>query len=200
MRHLIGIVLAIVMAAVLFFGAAWGYLRLTAGALRVLPSSGSLLSDHRVLFAMAAVAGTGLLAGLLIAVPRISPLAAGLPGLGLIALTALYLVSVHRAVQLIPLKSHAYGAGFEAMLAAGILGAAGLAMIVPMFVPSRWRSRARADEVEPDQAGELVPGLAETTDLSAARTGDYAEPVFPSASSTGPIFPRTSGGQPPPSY
>jgi hypothetical protein len=86
------------------------------------------------------------------------------------------------------------------MLAAGILGAAGLAMIVPMFVPSRWRSRARADEVEPDQAGELVPGLAETTDLSAARTGDYAEPVFPSASSTGPIFPPTSGGQPPPSY
>jgi hypothetical protein len=201
MRHLIGIVLAIVMTGVLFFGAAWGYVRLTAGALRVLPSSGSLLSDHRVLFAMAAVAGTGLLAGILIAAPRISPLAAGLPGLGLIALTALYLVSVHRAVQLIPLKSHAYGAGFEAMLAAGILGAAGLAMIVPMFVPSRWRSRARADEMEPDGAGELVPGMAETTDLSAARAGEYTEPAFPpSVSSTGPIFPPSSGGQPPASY
>ena len=198
MRHLIGIVLAIVMAGVLFFGAAWGYVRLTAGALRVLPSSGSLLSDHRVLFAMAAVAGTGLLAGILIAAPRISPLAAGLPGLGLIALTALYLVSVDRAVQLIPLKSHAYGAGFEAMLAAGILGAAGLAMIVPMFVPSRWRSRARAGEVEPDGAGDLVPGMAETTDLSAARAGEYTQPVFPpSASSTGPIFPPSPRGQPP---
>jgi hypothetical protein len=201
MRHLIGIVLAIVMAGVLFFGAAWGYLRLTAGALRVLPSSGSLLSDHRVLLAMAAVAGTGLLAGILIAVPRISPLAAGLPGLLLIAWTALYLVSVHRAVQLIPLKSHTYGAGFEAMLAAGILGAAGLAMIVPMFVPSRWRSRARAGEVEPDGAGELVPGMAETTDLPAAGAGVQTEPAFqqPTAS-TGYIFPPSSGGQPPTSY
>jgi len=148
MRHLIGIVLAIVMAGVLFFAGAWGYLKLTTGPLRVLPpaSGGSLLSDHRVLLAMAAVAGTGLLAGILIAAPRISPLAAGLPGLVLVALTVLYLVSVHRAVQLIPLKSHPYGAGFEAMLAAGILGAAGLAMIVPMFVPSRWRSRPRAGE------------------------------------------------------
>ncbi|MCW2908617.1 MAG: hypothetical protein JWL68_3406, partial [Actinomycetia bacterium] len=30
MRHLIGVVLAIVMVAVLFFAGAWGYLRLTA--------------------------------------------------------------------------------------------------------------------------------------------------------------------------
>lgn len=205
MRHLIGIVLALVMAGLLFFGAAWGYLRLTAqsGALHVLPAGGgSLLSDHHVLLEMAAVAGTGLLAGILIAAPRISPLAAGLPGLGLIALAALYLVSVHRAVQLIPLKSHAYGAGFEAMLSAGILGAAGLAMIIPMFVPSRWRSRARADELEPDGAGELVPGLAGTTDLTAAGAGDHTEPALqgPAASSTGYIYPPSSGGQPPTSY
>src|SRR5689334_4629324 len=132
MRHLIGIVLAIVMAGVLFFAGAWGYLKLTTGPLRVLPpgGGGSLLSDHHVLLAMAAVAGTGLLAGILIAAPRISPLAAGLPGLVLLAWTVLYLAGVHRAVQLVPLKSHPYGAGFEAMLAAGILGAAGLAMIV----------------------------------------------------------------------
>ena len=30
MRHLIGVVLAIVMAGVLFFAGAWGYLQLTA--------------------------------------------------------------------------------------------------------------------------------------------------------------------------
>ena len=30
MRHLIGILLAVVMAGVLFFAGAWGYLRLTA--------------------------------------------------------------------------------------------------------------------------------------------------------------------------
>jgi hypothetical protein len=202
MRHLTGIVLAIIMAGVLFFAAAWGYLKLTAGPLRVLPpGGGSLLSDHHVLLAMAAVAGTGLLAGILIAAPRISPLAAGLPGLVLLAWTVLYLVSVHRAVQLIPLKSHPYGAGFEAMLAAGILGAAGLAMIVPLFVPSRWRSRPRAGELEPGLAGELVPGLADTTELPVAGVGTGTEPALqPPTAGTEYIFPPSSGGQPPTRY
>ena len=84
MRHRIGMVLAVIMAGVLFFPGAWGYLRLlrmpaAAGQLAQLPAGGgSLISDHNVLIAFAAMAGTGLLAGILIAVPRISPLAAGL--------------------------------------------------------------------------------------------------------------------------
>jgi len=91
MRHRIGMVLAVIMAGVLFFPGAWGYLRLlrmpaAAGQLAQLPAGGgSLISDHNVLIAFAAMAGTGLLAGILIAVPRISPLAAGtgevIPGL-----------------------------------------------------------------------------------------------------------------------
>ncbi len=157
MRHLIGVVLAIVMVGVLFFAGAWGYLRLTAltAPLSRLPAGGgSLLPDHGMLAALAAVAGTGLLAGILAAAPRISPLAAGLPGLLLLGWTALYLVSVRHAVHLIPLKSHPYGAGFEAMLFHGILGAAGLAMIIPLFVPSRWRARSTdgpgvAEDIEP---------------------------------------------------
>jgi hypothetical protein len=161
MRHLIGILLAVVMAAVLFFAGAWGYLRLTAltTPLTRLPAGGgSLLSDHRMLFGLAAVAGTGLLAGILIAAPRISPLAAGLPGLLLLGLTALYLVSVRHAVHLIPLKSHPFGAGFEAMLVHGILAAAGLAMIIPMFVPSRWRAR-RGPGPEVTGDPEYIPGF-----------------------------------------
>ena len=166
MRHLIGILLAVVMAAVLFFVGAWGYLRLTAltTPLSRLPA-GSLLSDHHMLFGLAAVAGTGLLAGILIAVPRISPLAAGLPGMALLGLTVLYLVSVRHAVHLIPLKSHPYGAGFEAMLVHGILGAAGLAMIVPLFVPSRWRAR-RQPEPESELIGDAgyIPGSSGITE------------------------------------
>jgi len=113
MRHRIGIVLAIVMAGVLFFAGSWGYLgllRLPAPAVPLsgLPAGGgSLLSFHGVLAALAAVvSATGLLAGILIAAPRISPLAAGLPGLLLIGWTALYLASVRHAVELIPLKSY----------------------------------------------------------------------------------------------
>ena len=135
MRHLMGVVLAMVMAGVLFFAGAWGYLRLmarTAPLSRLPAGGGSLLSDHGMLAALIAVAGTGLLAGILVAAPRVSPLAAGLPGLVLLGWTALYLVSVRHAVHLIPLKSHPYGAGFEAMLVHGILGAAGLAMIIPL--------------------------------------------------------------------
>jgi hypothetical protein len=166
MRHRIGLVLAVIMAGVLFFPGAWGYLRLlripaAAGQLSRLPADGgSLISDNNVLIALAAMAGTGLLAGILIAVPRISPLAAGLPGLMLLGWTGLYLVSVRQAVDLIPLRSDPFGAGFEAMLFNGLLTAAGLAMIVPMFVPSRWRARGTG-ESEAAGAGEFISGLGE---------------------------------------
>jgi hypothetical protein len=166
MRHLIGIVLAIVMAGVLFFAGGWGYIRLLrlsspAITLSRLPAGGgSLLSDHSALAALIAVAGTGLLAGILIAAPRISPLAAGLPGLLLLGWTALYLVSVRHAADLIPFSSHTYGAGFEAMLFDGILGAAGLAMIIPAFVPSRWRARDYVAEPEDTEVGEFISSLS----------------------------------------
>jgi len=147
MRHRIGIVLAVIMTGVLFFPGAWGYLRLLrlpapADQLSDLPAGGgSLISEHHVLLALAAVAGTALLAGILVAAPRISPLAAGLPGLLLLGWTGLYLANVRQGVDLIPLRSDPFGAGFEAMLFNGVLGAVGLAMIVPMFIPARWRTR-----------------------------------------------------------
>jgi len=178
MRHRIGLVLAVIMAGVLFFPGAWGYLRLlrvpaAPRQLAQLPAGGgSLISDHNVLIAFAALACTGLLAGILIAVPGISPLAAGLPGLMLLGWTGLYLVSVRQAVDLIPLRPDPFGAGFEAMLINGILTAAGLAMITPMFVPSRWRARS-TDASEAAGTGEFIPGPGETvvapTSLSPVR-------------------------------
>jgi len=182
MRHRIGIVLAIVMAGVLFFAGSWGYLgllRLPAPAVPLsgLPAGGgSLLSFHSVLAALAAVAATGLLAGILIAAPRISPLAAGLPGLLLIGWTALYLASVRHAVELIPLKSYPSGAGYEAMLVNGILGAGGLAMIIPMFVPSRWRTRNDEAGSEATAADEYVSSLT-TESQEPAGSADTVQPV-----------------------
>jgi hypothetical protein len=146
MRHLVGVVLAIVLAAAVFFAASWGYLKLLIGPAGPgsgsLPAAGgSLLHNHAVLEGFGALLGVGLVAGLLIAVPRISPLASGLPGLALLAWTGLYLFSVRHAVHYIPLKSKSYGAGFEAMLFDGVLALAGLIMVIPLFVPSRWRGR-----------------------------------------------------------
>jgi len=165
MRHRIGVIMAVVMTAELFFAGSWGYLRLLRfpaplDQFSQLPGAGgSLLSHHSVLTALAAIAGTGLLAGLLIATPRVSPLAAGLPGLLLLGWTGLYLVSVRQAVDLIPLRSDPFGAGFEAMLFNGVLAAAGLAMIIPMFVPSRWRTRAEVDDFFSSTA-ETAPTVA----------------------------------------
>jgi hypothetical protein len=144
MRHLMGVVLAIVMAGVVFFAASWGYLKLLIGPAGpgsgALPGAGgSLLHNHAVLEGFGALLGAGLIAGLLVAAPRISPLAAGLPGLALLGWTGLYLFSVRHAVHYIPLKSKPYGAGFEAMLFDGVLALAGLVMVIPLFVPSRWR-------------------------------------------------------------
>ena len=183
MRHLAGFVLAIVLAVAIFFGATWGYLRLLRipvvnGAAATLPAAGgSLLHQRNVLLAFAALAGVGLLAGICIAVPRISPLAAGLPGLGLLAWTALYLVNVGRALRYIPLKADAFGDGFEAMLVNGVLAAAGFAMIVPLFIPSRWRSAALPVYIEP---GEDVATPAGTvTGSSVLLTSDWGNQTAP---------------------
>ena len=147
MRHLYGIALGIAMALAAFFAAGWGYERLLR-----LP-------------APAGAAATSLPAGILIVVPQISPLASGLPGLFFIGWSALYLTNVQRAVDLIPLQSHPFGAGWEAMLFNGILGAAGVTMIVPLFVPSRWRRpHPEAADLVAGEAGDFLAGLQDRTE------------------------------------
>jgi hypothetical protein len=199
MRHLMGVVLAIVMAAAMFFAASWGYLKLLIGPAgpggRLPAAGGSLLHNHAVLEGFGALLGVGLLAGVLMAVPRISPLAAGLPGLALLAWTGYYLFSVRHAVHYIPLQSRPYGAGFKAMLFDGVLALAGLAMVVPLFVPSRWRSRPKAITPAPYEGTTAsFPDLQATQTMQAAdssllsdwtetRPHPQAEPGGPAASS-----------------
>jgi hypothetical protein len=181
MRHLIGVALAIVMAAAVYFAASWAYLKLLIGPTRagVLPAGGgSLIHNHAVLEGFGVLLAVGLLAGILIAVPWISPLASGLPGLALLAWSGVYLFNVRRAVQYIPLKSQSYGAGFEALLFDGVLAAAGLAMIIPLFVPSRWRSRAVVAAPPPYEATTAAyPDLGATQTMAGGSglLADWAE-------------------------
>jgi hypothetical protein len=169
MRHLVSVILAIVMAAAVFFAASWGYLKLLTGSGRVgtLPAGGgSLLHDRTVMEGFGALLAVGLVAGILIAVPRISPLASGLPGLVMLAWTGLYLGNARRAVQYIPFKTRVYGAGFEDLLFDGVLALAGLAMIIPLFVPSRWRRRVVA--VAPvDYESETYPDSQPTQTMAS---------------------------------
>jgi hypothetical protein len=197
MRHLVGVMLAIVMAAAVFFAASWGYLKLLigpAGLGRLPAGGGSLLHNHAVLEGFGVLLGVGLLAGLLMAVPRISPLAAGLPGLALLAWTGLYLFSVRHAVQYIPLKSRAYGMGFEALLFDGVLALAGLAMVVPLFVPSRWRGRREVSEPEP-YAGTT----ASFPDLQATQTMNTDSGLLSDWTQTRPQQQAEPGNPGPPS-
>ena len=197
MRHLVGVMLAIVMAAALYFAASWGYLELLigpAGVGRLPAGGGSLLHNHAVLEGFGALLGVALLAGLLMAVPRISPLAAGLPGLALLAWTGLYLSSVRHAVQYIPLKTRPYGLGFEAMLFDGVLALAGMAMVVPLFIPSRWRGRREVIEPEP-YAGTT----ASFPDLQATQTMQADSGLLADWTQTSPQQPAEPGSPNPPS-
>ncbi len=202
MRHLVGVLLAVVLAAAVFFAGSWGYLKLLIGpsSLGTLPAGGGSLIHHTaVLEGFGALLGVGLVAGLLIAVPRISPLASGLPGLALLAWTGLYLFSVRHAVQYIPLKTRAYGMGFEAMLFEGVLAAAGLAMIIPLFVPSRWRGAPVAAGPAPYDAA-TIPRFQDTQTMSGSvgLLSDWAQtrpqPQVDPGSSQAPWGPAESGG------
>ncbi len=151
MRHLIGFILAIALAAALFLSAGWGVAHLTA-----IVGRDQGLTSNTGLLALAALLGTGLFLGILLAVRAISPLATGLPGLGLLAWTALLAVSPHRALGWVPLQAHSFGFGFRLLLASGALAALGAAMIVPLFIPSRWHGSRAGDEGE-DGAESALP-------------------------------------------
>jgi hypothetical protein len=143
MRHLIGLILAIALAAAVFFGGGWG-----AEHVAALAGHSVGLPNRTGLIGVAAMAGTGLLLGILLVVPAVSPLASGLPGLVLLGWTALLAVSAHRALAWIPLQGHTYGLGFRALLLNGTLALAGAAMIIPLFLPSRWHGGRDDDDLD----------------------------------------------------
>ncbi len=164
MRHLIGFILALATSAAVFFGAGWGVTELTAlhGTGGGIGPAHALTSLHGI-GALVAVAGTGLLIGVLLAVPWFSPLGSGLPGLLLLGWTGLFVVHSADTLRYLPLPGSSFANGIVFLLIHGILGLAGAAMIIPMFVPSRWRRSAyyaADDEVEdlsvPEALG-LVP-------------------------------------------
>jgi hypothetical protein len=140
MRHLVGLVLALAMSAALFFGAGlgvWKFASLhpasTSAAVHILASQSGYLP-------IAALLGTAVLLGILLVAPRVSPLGTGLPGLVLLGWSALILLHWSHALTYVPMPSSHYAAGFSAMLTSGVLALLGMAMIIPLFVPSRWRS------------------------------------------------------------
>src|SRR5215470_16582018 len=137
MRHLIGLILGLALAAAMFFAAGWG-----AEHVPALVGHSVGAPSRTGLIGLGVMLGTGLLLGILL------------------GWTALLAVSSHRALAWIPLQGHAFGAGFRILLLNGTLALAGMAMIVPMFLPSRWRSRRYYDDEDSEDLDvQEVTGL-----------------------------------------
>jgi hypothetical protein len=174
MRHLIGIGLAVVLSAAIFFGGGWAYNRLftrNLGSEWSLPAGGgNFVGNSVVTSGLAAMAGVALLIGLALLIRWVSPLTTGLPGLILLVWTALYVASPERAVHYIPLKAHNVGLGSAGLGTTGILGAAGVVLVMPLFFPSRWRRLAGDDVGGEDVGGEDDP-IEATTAISPSSTG-----------------------------
>lgn len=188
MRHFYGVALAVVMAAAVFFAASWAYMRVTTARtmLGATPPS-SLIHNTQITEGVGILLAVGLVAGLLMTVPWVSPLATGLPGLGLVGWTVLSVLDVPDATKFIPMKDYFEGAGFEALLTSGLLGAAGLAMITPMFIPSRWRRPALAEQAPVMTA---LPG----GDLAETVIGGYSAPTIGAPTTGVPAASSESAG------
>jgi CDP-diglyceride synthetase len=160
MRHITGFFLALVMSAALFFGGGWGVTRFSAlEAGQGLRTAHALTDLHNVL-PLAALLGTGLLLGILLAVRRISALATGLPGLGLLGWSGLLLVRGRPALSYVPMPGSHYAAGFTTMLSSGVIALLSAGMIIPLFMPSRWRSAAtEIEEYDDDFSVASTLGL-----------------------------------------
>lgn len=160
-RHLVGFLLALGLLAVLFFGTAWGVGRIVVlrGAVTALGTGNALTSTHG-LMAVGVVLASGLFIGILLAVPAVSPLATGLPGLVLLGWSALVVTHSKYAVRYLPLPGTHFGAGLTYLLFNGVLGLLGAVMIVPMAVPSRWRRRDYyADDEDDDDNADVHTAL-----------------------------------------
>ncbi len=148
MRHLLTAALAAVMAAVVFFAADWAFIMFTG------PGAGSW--SPRALAALSAMVGTGLLLGVLVSARSISPLATALPGVVLLAWSALVMFGPTRLYKVSSAPDGVLGAGFSQVLLYGVATVLGAAMIGPVLVPSRWR-RSNGNGA-PAAARARVPG------------------------------------------
>jgi hypothetical protein len=147
MRHVFGFVIGVVVAAVVLFGAGWASQAAAQGAARAVTP----LNDGRILAGLGVMLIVGLIVGLVL-VGRISPLATFVPSMVLLAWTVVYVIDVDRAKSLAPVGTSLQadlaqaGAGMEQLLATGVFGMLGLALFLPVFMPTRWASRRHADE------------------------------------------------------
>ncbi|GLX01718.1 hypothetical protein [Microtetraspora sp. NBRC 16547] len=154
MRHFFGLLVGALLATALVFGGGWAAQEVVRGAVdNVDPSK-----DARMLIALGVLAVVGLMLGLVL-VGRTSPLAAFVPSIVLLAWTVIYALDVVRAADLAPTTASLHqevvqaGRGMITLLSTGVYGMLGVALFLPVLMPSRWAGPLRDEEEEFEEQG-----------------------------------------------
>ena len=156
MRHFFGLLVGVVVAAALLLGGGWASQEAVRGAAQSVDPA----NDTRMLIALGVMAVAGLLLGLVL-VGGVSPLAAFVPSMALLAWTVVYVLDVSRAASLVPTGPSVEaellqaGRGMLTLLSTGVYGLLGVALFLPVLMPSRWAGREREEEQEEEYEESL---------------------------------------------
>ncbi|GAA0944474.1 hypothetical protein [Nonomuraea longicatena] len=144
LRHIGGLLIGLVVTACVVGGGGWAVQQAMA------ESAASPPGGQRLWIALGAMAAVGLVVGLVTA-GRVSPVAAFVPSMALLAWTVVYALDSGRALSLVPDQPSAYwlvrqaAAGSEVLLTSGVFALLGVALFIPVLVPSRWVRREDDD-------------------------------------------------------
>lgn len=156
MRHVIGFLIGILVTAALLFGTGWGI----QGAVQGAANAVAPVNQSQVLIGLGVLAAVGLVLGLVL-IARMSPLTVFIPSIALLAWTVVYVLDVNRAMNLAPVAENLQqdlirsGRGMQTLLASGVYLMLGIALFIPVLMPSRWAGPDRDDadfDENPDQS------------------------------------------------
>ncbi|MCA2186639.1 hypothetical protein [Nonomuraea cavernae] len=137
LRHFAGLLIGIVVTAAVVGGGGWA-VQQALGNAQAAPAGG-----QKLWIALGAMAAVGLVVGLVVA-GRVSPLATFLPAMALLAWTVVYALDMNRALSLVPDQPSVNqlvreaGSGAKTLLSTGTFALLGVALFIPVLMPSRW--------------------------------------------------------------
>lgn len=143
LRHFGGLLIGLVVTGALLLGGGWAVQQALASTT---PPGG-----QKLWIALGSMALIGLVVGLVVA-GRISPLATFVPSMVLLAWTVVYALDMNRALSLVPtepsvnqlVRDAAFGD--KTLLTTGVYALIGVAMFIPVLMPSRWARRHELDD------------------------------------------------------
>lgn len=154
MRHLGGLLIGLVVTAAVLGGGGWAVQQ------AVVSSQSALQGSQSLWIALGSMAAVGLVIGLVVA-GRVSPVATFIPSMVLLAWTVVYALDTNRALTMLPDGPSVHQivreavTGSKTMLTTGVFALLGVALFIPVLMPSRWsRPYDDDDEEYEQQSGE----------------------------------------------